>query len=81
MTAWTRDELEKIVGAEEIQIAPRRSEGTQRAPTRVWIVRVGDELYVRSWRGQERAWYGGRRARRESHIFLDPGIHSTYAMV
>ena len=31
----------------------------------IWVVRVGDELYVRSYRGPTGSWY--RRARRTGH--------------
>ncbi len=51
MSAWTSDELEKIGNAEEMEIAPQRSNGTLRKPVTIWVVRVGDELYVRSWHG------------------------------
>ncbi len=32
MTAWTRAELDSIGGAEEIEIAPRRRDGSLREP-------------------------------------------------
>ncbi len=32
MTMWTSDELSKIGGAEELQIVPRRRDGTLRNP-------------------------------------------------
>ena len=35
MTAWTSDELGKIGGAEQLQIAPRRRDGTLRTPVTV----------------------------------------------
>jgi hypothetical protein len=51
MSQWTSDKLEKIGAAEELRIAPRRRDGSLRTPVTVWVVRVGDDLYVRSWRG------------------------------
>ena len=59
MSAWTGDELAAFAAAEEAQIAPRRPDGTLRKPVTVWVVRVGDDLYVRSVRGREGAWFGG----------------------
>jgi hypothetical protein len=64
MTTWTSDELSKIETAEELQIAPRRRDGTLRNPVTIWVVRVGDDLYVRSYRGRGGAWF---RAAEESH--------------
>jgi len=63
MTAWTTGELDRIAAADELQIAPRDGAGT-RHPTTIWVVRDGDDLYVRSVRGQDGGWY---RAARSSH--------------
>jgi hypothetical protein len=57
MTAWTSDELSTIGAAEELQIAPVRGDGTLRNPVTIWMVRVGDGLYVRSWRGPIGGWF------------------------
>lgn len=48
MITWTNDELAKIGAAEELHIAALRSDGTLRNPVTIWIVRLGDDLYVRS---------------------------------
>ena len=34
----------------------------------IWVARVGDELYVRSWRGTGGAWFRAARANRAAHI-------------
>jgi hypothetical protein len=47
MSVWTSNELGKIGTAEELQIAPRRRDGTLRKSVKIWVVRVGDELYGR----------------------------------
>ena len=59
---WTTDELDRIGGADELQIAPRGKDGTLRRPVPIWVVRVGDELYVRSWRGDGGRWYRAAQA-------------------
>jgi hypothetical protein len=48
MTAWTSEEINKIDNAEELQIASLRQEGTLRKQVTIWVVRVGEDLYVRS---------------------------------
>jgi hypothetical protein len=68
MTTWTSEELGKIGAAEELQIAPRRRDGTLRKPVTIWVVRHGDDLYVRSWRGRASAWFRGVQDRHEGHI-------------
>ena len=57
MTQWIAAELDAVGAAEELQIAPRRSDGSPAPFTTIWVVRVGDDLYVRSWRGREGGWF------------------------
>jgi hypothetical protein len=68
MTAWTSDELTKIEKAEELEIAPLRGDGTRRKPVTIWVVRLGDDLYVRSYKGRASAWFRGTLERHEGHI-------------
>lgn len=64
---WTEDQLRGIGDATELQLAPRRSDGSPGSFTTMWVVRVGDGLYVRSAGGPDRTWYrkalAGRRGR------------------
>ncbi|MER5436747.1 DUF2255 family protein [Streptomyces sp. NPDC002588] len=68
MATWTNDELTRIEHAEELRMAPSRSDGTSRTPVPIWVVRDGDDLYVRSFRGSVGAWYRAARASHEGHI-------------
>ena len=68
MTTWTTDELNKVGNAEELQIASLRSDGTLRKPVTIWVVRVGDNLYVRSMNGRTAPWFRGVETRHEGHI-------------
>ncbi len=70
MTAanWTADELDRIGRAEELEIAPQRRDGSLRRPLPIWVVRVGDELFVRSWRGLGGGWYLAAEATHRAHI-------------
>jgi hypothetical protein len=56
---WTGDELDAIGATTELDIAPLRADGSPRRYTTIWVVRVGDGLYVRSYRGPDGSWYGG----------------------
>jgi hypothetical protein len=69
MTAWTSDELDKIGKAEELRIASVRGDGTLRKPVTIWVVRYGDDLYVRSYKGRGGAWFRGTQERHEGHIW------------
>ena len=68
MATWTNDELARIGGAEEVRIAARRPDGTLRKPVTVWLVRDGDDLYVRSVNGRTAAWFRGALARHEGRL-------------
>lgn len=59
MTAWTKDELNKVGTAEELQLSSLRSNGTLRNPVTMWVVRLGDDLFVRSVNGRNSAWFRG----------------------
>ena len=68
MTTWTSNELSKIGAAEELRIASLRADGTLRKPVIIWVVRLGDDLYVRSVNGRNSAWFHGVQTRHEGHI-------------
>jgi hypothetical protein len=34
----------------------------------IWVVRVGDDLYVRSWKGDHSAWFRSTQDRQAGHI-------------
>ena len=68
MTMWKNDELAKIAAAEELEIASLRHDGTLRKPVTIWVVRHGDDLYVRSVNGRASAWFRGAQDRHEAHI-------------
>ena len=60
MTTWTSDELERVGDAEQLQLASRRRDGSLRPYVTMWVVRAGDDIYVRSAYGPDNPWY--RRA-------------------
>jgi hypothetical protein len=68
MSAWTSDELSRIGAAEELLITSVGRDGTLRRPVTVWVVRHGDDLYVRSWRGPTGHWFRGVQDCHEGHI-------------
>ena len=68
MTAWTKYELVKIDAAEELEIASVRRDGRLRAPVTIWVVRHGDDVYVRSVNGRGASWFRGAQNRHEAHI-------------
>lgn len=67
-SAWTGDELSRIGEADELEIASLRQDGALRRPRTIWVVRHGDEIYVRSVNGPDSAWYRGVQQRHQGHI-------------
>jgi hypothetical protein len=68
MSTWTSDELGTIEAAEELDLAALRRDGTLRNPVTMWVVRHGDDLYVRSVNGRGSSWFRGAQALHEAHI-------------
>jgi hypothetical protein len=68
MMSWTHHELERIGAADVLQLATFKEDGTLRKPIVIGVVRVGDELYVRAYRGHETAWFRHTQRRPEGRI-------------
>jgi hypothetical protein len=68
VSIWTSDELTRIGNAEELRIASRRRDGTLSSPRTIWVVRLGDDLYVRSVNGRTSDWFRSTQVRSEGHI-------------
>jgi hypothetical protein len=62
MAEWTEDERARVGAADELQISSRRPDGSFRPYVTIWVVRSGDDLYVRSAYGSRNPWFV--RARR-----------------
>jgi len=67
-TGWASDELAAIEATDELEIAPRRRDGTLRRPVPIWVVRAGSELYVRAAYGPGTGWHRVARASRDGRI-------------
>jgi hypothetical protein len=94
VTAWTADELARIGGATEIEVSSRRPDGSLRPYVTIWVVRSGDDLYVRSAYGPDNGWYRRAKASGKGRIragglerdvaFEEPGpsvdadLHASY---
>ncbi|MEV7887081.1 DUF2255 family protein [Streptomyces sp. NPDC002817] len=66
--AWTSQELDSVEHAEELQIASLRRGGEPGGRRTIWVVRVGDGIYVRSVDGPGSDWYRGTRVRQEGRV-------------
>ncbi|MCW3492697.1 DUF2255 family protein [Microbacterium sp. SSM24] len=59
MTGWTDAELRELHRAGEVRVAGRRADGSSRTLTIVWHVVVDGDLYLRSVKGPDGAWFKG----------------------
>lgn len=68
MPTWTKEQLAKVGGAEELRVASRRPDGSLRPYVTIWVVRVGDDIYVRSAAGPDNPWFRWALASAEGRI-------------
>jgi hypothetical protein len=68
MPAWNPAELSTIAAAREIEISSLREDGALTKPVTIWAVAVGEDLYVRSVRGDAGGWYRAAERRHEGRI-------------
>lgn len=69
LSTWSKDELRRIVAADDLQIAPLREDGsTYRTPTLIWSVAVDGALYVRAYNGKQSRWYQAALKRKAGRI-------------
>ncbi|WP_314173978.1 DUF2255 family protein [Streptomyces winkii] len=71
MNSWTSDQLSRIERTDELQIQPQRADGALRKPTTIWVIREGDEVFVRSYRGPDGRWLRTAQASHAGHISCD----------
>jgi hypothetical protein len=58
MSSWSKEELRKIAGSDDLHISPFREDGlTYGTPTWIWSVVVDNNLYVRAYNGTNSSWY------------------------
>ena len=67
-TPWQDTDLARIADAEELTIQPQRADGSLRNPLPIWVVRAGDELYIRSYKGDAASWYRTVKASHAGHV-------------
>ncbi len=68
MSTWTSGELDILGYATELRISTRRPDGTLRPPVPIWVVRAGDDIYVRSYKGTGGAWFRHASRQGSAHV-------------
>jgi hypothetical protein len=73
--SWTAEQLAGIDAARELEIAVRRADGTRRPWTPIWVVHVGDDVYVRTWYRRDTGWFGDALRTGRARVRI-PGLES-----
>lgn len=69
MSSWSKQELEKIAGTDDLHIAPFREDGvTHGTLTWIWSVVVDGSLYVRAYNGTASRWYQAAMQQKRGRI-------------
>jgi hypothetical protein len=73
IATWPSEELERIGSAKELEIAVKRADGTLLRWVRIWVVCVGEQVYVRTWYRRDNGWFGKALDSRRAQIRV-PGL-------
>src|SRR6266540_18354 len=67
MSNWTPEDLERIGDSTELRVSSLRKNGTLRPYVTIWVVRAGDDIYIRSAYGADNPWYVRAKAIGEAY--------------
>ena len=67
-SGWTAEIQERIGDAVEIEIGTVRGDGSERPWVPIWVVRVGEDVFVRSWTAERGGWYRAAREQGRARI-------------
>src|SRR4051812_3833378 len=70
---WKPETLTALGEALEVDVTPFGRDGSRRPSRTVWSIRVGDELYVRSWKGPSAVWFRDALATHRGEIAVTGG--------
>jgi hypothetical protein len=54
---WDPAVRQALADAREVDVTPIDADGSPRASRTIWSIGVGEELYVRSWKGRGAVWF------------------------
>jgi hypothetical protein len=70
---WNPETLAALADALEVDVTPIGADGTRHDTRIVWSIGVGDELYIRSWKGRGAIWFTDALATGRGEIALTAG--------
>lgn len=75
MPAWNAQQLEAFARSDELDVTSPRRDGTARRYRTIWMVRVGNQLFVRSAHGPDNPWFRGAGRTGRGRIRVDGTEH------
>ncbi|MDO5696895.1 MAG: DUF2255 family protein [Dermatophilus congolensis] len=57
MSTWSSTEHRAATSPEEVHVVTRRRDGSLRNPRIIWVVPVGDRVFIRSTNGRGADWF------------------------
>jgi hypothetical protein len=76
---WSAEELARIDRADELEIAVQSLDRTMPRWIPIWVVCVGDQVYVRTWHRRDNGWFGHALDSRRAWIRI-PGMDAAVAV-
>ena len=76
---WSTDDLRLIAAAGELEIAVRRADDSLRRWLPIWVVCVGEQVYVRTWYRRDTGWFGAALRSGRARIRV-PGLEAPVAV-
>lgn len=70
---WSPEQLHHIDVSQELEIAVRRADGKLGRWVPIWVVRVGENVYVRTWYRRQDGWFGHVLQSHQARIRV-PGV-------
>ena len=80
MSGWPAAELRLIDGSDELFIAVDRADGTPRRSLPIWVVCVGDQVFVRTWYRRDAGWFAQALTSGRARIRV-PGLEAAVTVV
>jgi hypothetical protein len=57
-STWSPEQLQRLGASDELEIAVRRADGTLGRWVPIWVVCVGERVFVRTWHRRPTGWFG-----------------------
>jgi hypothetical protein len=75
MSGWSQAQAEHLAAPTEVRVVTRRADGTARSPRTIWVVSVGDRVFIRSTNGRTADWFRAAVRTGSGEILAGGAVH------